>query len=183
MEDDMNQVLTKIMGGHSAPLWCESRARLLSGFDATPFEVAAAVGLIGRFWRPKDGEMRDVAGTTPGHRAREWWAHLPDQDRREVFDEACEWIDDLARGLSIIQKTKQWNWFARQLLLDRHDLESVLFVMGRAPGAHTLREALRDIDKRAAPLFASWGGSLRDDPVLCALAAESGAWWPGGINS
>jgi hypothetical protein len=179
----VNRVLTNILGAHSISSWCESRARFLSGFG-TPFGVAAAVGLIGRVWRPKDGEMRNAvteAWTTPGHRAREWWVSLPEQERRDVFDEACEWVEDLVEGLSIIEQDRQWDWFTRQLLLNRHDLESVLFVMNGAPGANTLREALRDIDRRAAPLFAAWESYLRADPMVCELAAESGAWWPSGI--
>jgi hypothetical protein len=177
----LRRVMTEILGEYCL----REGIRCPSVVDSV-FEAAAAVGLIGRFWRPKDGEMQNavaVAGRPPDHRAREWWCHLPEQDRREVFDEACERVDDLAKGLSIIQKTRQWNWFARQLLLNRHELESVLFVMDCAPGARTLREALRDIDREAASLYAAWAPELRDDERFCAVSVEPGSWWPGDINS
>jgi len=177
-------VLTDIVKEYSVEPWCEEYAQWLLCV-ASPFNIAAALGMLGRFWRPKDGKVQEaleeaMAGASPGHRAKEWWSSLPQEARRQVVDAALMRVDDLMDSLPCLGG--QIDKFALEFILHRDNLESVLFLMNGTPEADALRGALRDLDHEASPLYAAWAPALKDDDRLCAVAAEPGAWWPNGAE-
>jgi len=166
--------------------WCQNDIDHLLLRCAPPFDIAAAVGLLGRFWRPKDGETQKavddaVAGNTPGYRAKEWWSSLPQEVKQQVIDAALMRVDDLMDDLSCLHK----GWvdaYTLDFLYRRDNLESVLFLTNGTPEADVLRGALRDLDHEVSPLYAAWAPELKNDDRLRAAAAEPGAWWPNGAK-
>ena len=179
-------VLTDIIGGHTVEPWCQEDMSHLLLRCAPPFDIAAAVGLLGRFWRPKDGKVQEavndaVAGNTPGHRAKEWWNSLPQEAKKQIVHAAFMRVDDLLDDLSHLRR----GWVdpcTLDFLYRRDNIESVLFLLSGTTEAGALREALRELDHKAAPLYAAWAPELEDDDRLCAVAAEPGAWWPKGAE-
>jgi hypothetical protein len=179
-------VLTDIVGEHTVEQWCQNDMSHLLLRCASPFETAAAVGLLGRFWRPKDGETQKavdaaVAGKTPGCRAKEWWNSLPQEAKQQIVQAALMRVDDLVDDLPCLRK----GWvdaYALDFLYRRDNLESVLFLLNGTPEADALRGALRDLDDEAAHLYVAWAPELKDDDRLCAVATEPGAWWPKGAK-
>jgi len=181
---DLPDVLCDIINEYSIEPWCGRNAEWLARI-ASPFSIAASVGMLGRFWRPREGEVQEavekaVAGTSPGYVAKEWWNSLPQETKRQVVDTAFMRVDDLLDELPCLGEKLDAQ--ALHFLWNRDTIESVRFLLNGTPEAETLREALRGLDREAAPLYAAWAPELKDDDHLCAVASEPGAWWPKGVE-